>query len=195
MNKVATILFLAFLFTQHYVAADNTYAAVMAGKECQESSDQSLSCSYKVGESLHIEVAGIGSPDTGIAFLQSDIDGDYYGKYGMLHGCVVISATQEFSMSPSYRPGMAKFINRGKNAAVPCNHTRSAWRRTAALLNRTCCRIAVAGLWRRVFMSRLALASSASLAERRRARDDSRVSPAAQGCAVGRPPSQRCAAQ
>ncbi len=85
-----------FLFSSHVVlASDSTYNAVVKGKKCQEDRNQSISCSYKVGKTLYIEIAGIGSPDTGIAFLKSDFDGDYYGKYGMLHGCIIVNSVKD----------------------------------------------------------------------------------------------------
>ena len=48
------------LLEEHKTA---TYNDVMAGKSCQEDQNQSLSCSYKVGKSLHIAIGGIGQPD------------------------------------------------------------------------------------------------------------------------------------
>lgn len=87
-------IFLLLIFANCAMASDSTYDAVVAGKKCQEDKKQSLSCSYKVGKSLFIEIAGIGSPDTGIAFLKSNFDGDFYGKYGALHGCVIINSTK-----------------------------------------------------------------------------------------------------
>ena len=87
-------LILLLFSSQVVLAFDSTYHAVVKGKKCQEDRNQSLSCSYKVGKTLHIEIAGIGSPDTGIAFLKSDFDGDYYGKYGMLHGCIIVNSVK-----------------------------------------------------------------------------------------------------
>jgi hypothetical protein len=89
---VAALLLLG--MTSNAQTSDSTYDAVIAGKQCQEDKNQSLSCSYKVGNSLYIEIAGIGSPDTGISFLKSDYDGDYYGSYGLLHGCIIIKSTK-----------------------------------------------------------------------------------------------------
>ena len=79
------------------LASETTYDVLVAGKYCQESRDQSLSCSYKAGKSLFIEIAGIGSPDTGVAFMKSDYHGDYYAKYGVLHGCIIVNRTSDFN--------------------------------------------------------------------------------------------------
>ncbi|MDO8706692.1 MAG: hypothetical protein Q7J84_17280 [Sulfuricaulis sp.] len=93
--KIISAVFLSFIFASCALASDSTYDAVVAGKKCQEGKNQSLSCSYTVGKNLLIEIAGIGSPDAGIAFLKSDYDGDFYGKYGVLHGCIIINSTKD----------------------------------------------------------------------------------------------------
>jgi hypothetical protein len=68
-----------------------TYDVVMAGKNCSDSSiAQTLSCNYVVGKSLRFSIDGIGDADTGITFHRSDIKGDYFATYGVLHGCVVV---------------------------------------------------------------------------------------------------------
>lgn len=64
----------------------------MAGKECQESSSQLLSCQYKVGSDLLISIDGIGGLGTGISFLKSDSYGDFYAVYGVMHGCVIVKS-------------------------------------------------------------------------------------------------------
>lgn len=78
-------------------ASETTYDVLVAGKSCQENKNQSLSCSYKAGKSLLIEIAGIGSPDTGVGFLKSDFNGDYYAKYGVLHGCIIVNRTSDLN--------------------------------------------------------------------------------------------------
>lgn len=92
--KIAITIFLSFFLASHALAVDSTYNTAVAGKKCSEGQNQSLSCSYRVGKGLFVEIAGIGSPDTGIAFLKSDYDSDYYGKYGSLHGCVIVNSTK-----------------------------------------------------------------------------------------------------
>lgn len=96
MKSIIALIILLFT-SQVVLASDSTYIAVVKGKKCQEDRNQSLSCSYKVGKTLHIEIAGIGSPDTGIAFMKSDFEGDYYGKYGMLHGCIIVTSVNDLS--------------------------------------------------------------------------------------------------
>lgn len=94
MKMLASIILSAFLLSSA-LASESTYDALVAGKTCQEGKNQSLSCSYKAGRSLLIEIAGIGSPDSGVAFLKSDYQGDYYAKYGVLHGCMIVNSTKD----------------------------------------------------------------------------------------------------
>ena len=93
--KALVGILLSIILLPCVMASESAYEALVAGKSCQEGKNQSLSCSYKAGKSLLIEIAGIGSPDTGIAFLKSDYDGEYYGKYGLLHGCIIVNSTKD----------------------------------------------------------------------------------------------------
>jgi hypothetical protein len=75
-------------------AADTTqriYDAVLTGKTCKaRETGQILSCEYRVGSDLHFSIDGIGDPDTGISFLRSYFDGDYFATVGVMHGCVIV---------------------------------------------------------------------------------------------------------
>jgi hypothetical protein len=72
--------------------ADNkTYGEVIAEKTCKTSTGQQRNCRYRVGKDLDIEIAGIGQSDTAIVFYSSSFAGDYYGKVGILHGCVIVA--------------------------------------------------------------------------------------------------------
>ena len=69
----------------------STYDVVRAGMACRQNSLGDVECEYRVGESLHFVVAGIGEPDAGISILESSSRGDYYAKFGLLHQCVIVS--------------------------------------------------------------------------------------------------------
>ncbi len=69
----------------------STYGVVRMGTECRQNSLADLECEYRVGESLHFIIAGIGEPDAGIEILESSSQGDYYAKFGLLHQCVIVS--------------------------------------------------------------------------------------------------------
>ena len=91
------ILIILLLFSSQIVfASDSTYNAVVKGKKCYENSNQDLECSYKVGNTLHIVIAGIGAPNTSITFMKSDFQGDYYGQYGLLYGwCLIVHSVKD----------------------------------------------------------------------------------------------------
>lgn len=69
----------------------SVYELTLKGRACEDSSRQSLECRYRVGKSLYVSIAGIGQPDTGIAFMKSDFNGDFYAKFGVAHGCVIVA--------------------------------------------------------------------------------------------------------
>lgn len=83
---------LLLLFSLKSFAVSSTYDATINGKKCKESTNQTLSCDYKIGNSLHISINGIGAPDTGVSFIKSDFDGDFYGTFAIGHGCIIVAS-------------------------------------------------------------------------------------------------------
>ena len=71
-------------------AGNDTYVKTLAGKSCKEGSTQQIECTYKIGKDLEITIYGIGIAETGVNFDKSNIDGDYYASFGMLHLCVIV---------------------------------------------------------------------------------------------------------
>jgi hypothetical protein len=69
-----------------------TYDAVVSGKACNNGKVEAgqWDCDYHVGKSLRFTIAGVGTPDAGIVFNKSDIDGDYYAAFGTQHGCIIV---------------------------------------------------------------------------------------------------------
>ncbi|MEO8158290.1 MAG: hypothetical protein ABI648_10885 [Betaproteobacteria bacterium] len=96
-------------------AEPTTYDLTVRGKSCQESSLQSVECNYSIGKSLRISIAGLGQPDTGVTFMKSDFDGDFYASVGLKHGCVIVKPGKK-SLVPGYLPTFA-FIS-PKNGKV-----------------------------------------------------------------------------
>lgn len=73
-------------------SAPTVYEAVLKGKTCKyEESSQSVDCEYKVGTGLHFLIEGLGQRDTGITFLKSSADEDFFASLGLLHGCVIVA--------------------------------------------------------------------------------------------------------
>ena len=84
-------LIAACLFVPAVTLAGNTaYDETLQGKKCKEYRQQ-LGCEYKVGKDLEFSIDGIGSPDTGITFARANHNGDYYAKFALQHGCVIVT--------------------------------------------------------------------------------------------------------
>jgi hypothetical protein len=81
--------------------AGGTFDAVIAGKKCTEESTQQIDCEYKIGNSLHISIPGLGMPDTAVTFLRSDWNGDYYATFGMMHQCIVVKPGKKGASRPN----------------------------------------------------------------------------------------------
>jgi len=87
-------------------AEQSSYDLVLAGKKCETGTNQTLSCEYTVGAGLKFAIAGIGQPDTGITFMRSSFDGDFYASYGLLHGCVIVQrGTKGIKSKDALEPG------------------------------------------------------------------------------------------
>lgn len=68
----------------------STYDIVVSGKSCKDSGTRTVTCDYRVGKDLHFTVDGIGGPWTGITFIKSDYEGDFYATYGTGYGCIIV---------------------------------------------------------------------------------------------------------
>jgi len=75
---------------QPALGRSSTYDLVVEGMKCHQNVMGSLECDYRVGPSLHFNIAGVGDKDASIAFFASSFDGDYYATVGVLHGCVIV---------------------------------------------------------------------------------------------------------
>jgi hypothetical protein len=76
------------------VRALDVFQEVMNGRKCKESYN-GVDCTYTIGDSLEIVIAGIGRSDTGITFIRSDFNGDYYASFGLLHQCVIVKTGEK----------------------------------------------------------------------------------------------------
>jgi hypothetical protein len=83
------------------MAALSTYDLALKAKECKEGLNQRLDCNYKIGDDFHLSIAGVGQSDAGVTFIKSNYYGEYYGTFGVLHGCVIVSkGIKNISKSP-----------------------------------------------------------------------------------------------
>ena len=72
------------------MAIESPFDATVTGAVCTPASDGVLSCHYKIGKGLELSIAAVGQSDAGIGFLRSNIDSDYYARFGVQHGCVIV---------------------------------------------------------------------------------------------------------
>lgn len=77
-------------FPSFALATGATYDDTLKGKSCKEYQQQ-LGCEFKVGKDLEFSIDAIGTSYTTVTFVRVNYGGDYYVKYGLLHGCLVIS--------------------------------------------------------------------------------------------------------
>ena len=94
MKSVILGAILSVLFVGN-ASAGNTYEELLEAKICKDWNN-AINCSYKIGNDFHMEIAGVGQADAAVIFMKSDFDGSYYGKFGVLHGCAII--TKPFSL-------------------------------------------------------------------------------------------------
>lgn len=95
-TRIASCLLITSLLCANSASADrSTYEIVVTGKSCTETSTQSLDCQYTVGKDLEFIIAGIGQPDTGVTFMKSFFEGDFYASFGIQHGCVIVKRGQK----------------------------------------------------------------------------------------------------
>jgi hypothetical protein len=89
------VLTLGVLTAARPAHAQTTYELTVRGAECKQNTGGDLYCVYKVGRDLEFSIAGVGTPDAGISFLKSSFAGDFYARFGIQHGCVIVAAGEK----------------------------------------------------------------------------------------------------
>ena len=83
------------------LAEVSTYDLTLKGKQCKEGLNQQLDCDYKIGDDFHLSIGGVGQSDAGVTFIKSNLNGKYYGTFGILHGCVIVkTGTKNTTKNP-----------------------------------------------------------------------------------------------
>ena len=92
MNQWVTVVLITGIATTVATSAvaDSIYDLTVKGTSCQNRDVGGVDCTYRIGKDLEFEIAGIGDPDAGIAFTRSNMSGDFYAKFGLQHGCVIV---------------------------------------------------------------------------------------------------------
>ena len=75
----------------HDANSQPLFNIVTSGTECKAASDGGLFCKYKIGKDLEFSITSVGDPDVGISFLHSNFNGDYFARFGVMHGCIIVA--------------------------------------------------------------------------------------------------------
>jgi hypothetical protein len=105
MRRIRIAALVASLLCSTSVArADSTFEAAVRGASCKQNVEGQLNCTYRIGKDLELGIAAVGTVDAGISFLRSDIAGDYYARFGLQHGCIIVApgAASKDSPPPGY---------------------------------------------------------------------------------------------
>jgi len=82
--------------------AQSTFDLTVRGTSCNATQPSgSLHCTYRVGKDLEFSITSIGEPDATIAVLRANIDGDFFLRVGMIHGCAIVAAGAKAPKSAS----------------------------------------------------------------------------------------------
>jgi len=90
-RKTRFLVNIAWLVASPAVLAQSAFDATARGTECRATSGGSLHCIYRVGKDLEFSITAIGAPDSGVSFLRSNIKGDFYARFGIVHGCIIVT--------------------------------------------------------------------------------------------------------
>jgi hypothetical protein len=71
--------------------AQSVYDATIRGASCKQNPAGAMNCEFIVGKDLKIAMADVGASDTGISFIRSNYEGDYYARFGVMHGCIIVA--------------------------------------------------------------------------------------------------------
>jgi hypothetical protein len=93
------------------VRAQTAFEAATRGAVCTQNVQGSRLCHYKIGRNLEISIAGVGEGDAGISILRSSIDGDFYARFAVLHGCVIVAAGNAAPPAATTNDGLYAFIS------------------------------------------------------------------------------------
>lgn len=91
--------------------AQTAYEAAARGASCNQDTSGARSCHFTIGHDLEIAIAAVGEPDVGISFLRSNQNGDFYGRFGRMHGCVIVMAGAHAPEAARTAAGVAAFIS------------------------------------------------------------------------------------
>lgn len=89
-------LMLTLISFSSMTTAASTFDLVLSGKECSSWNNQ-INCTYTIDDDFKFEIAGVGDDYASVVFSKSDINNNYYGKFGLKHGCVIVVNAKDLS--------------------------------------------------------------------------------------------------
>lgn len=93
MHCIVAAFLAAMAATAHAQAAKaptSTLDLVNASKSCFSQKSGTIECHYKAGKTLEITIVGVGEADGSIIFVQSNEKGDFYAKFQLALGCILV---------------------------------------------------------------------------------------------------------
>lgn len=73
--------------------AQSAFDLTVRGTVCDATPPSgALHCIYRIGSDLEFSIADIGHDDATISVLRSNVDGDFFLRIGMVHGCAIVAA-------------------------------------------------------------------------------------------------------
>ena len=91
MNKLNRLSFALIAAASPMLASAEPLADLVAkGTSCKPANGYQ-DCTYKVGSGLEFSIGAVGSRVASISFLRSDARADYYARFGVSHGCVIVT--------------------------------------------------------------------------------------------------------
>ena len=81
--------------------AGNLYLELKDRQQCKYPpyNPKQLNCTYFAGKQFKVSIAGVGQSDAGILFDHSVYGEDFYGKFGVLHGCIIVTSNDITEMA------------------------------------------------------------------------------------------------
>lgn len=82
----------------------SAYDALVDGMSCRQQTNGRLDCTYAIGESLRLSIAGVGQEDAVITFARVDSTAGWTAGFSVLHGCVVVrrAAARDSAAAPAF---------------------------------------------------------------------------------------------
>jgi len=94
-------------------SANSTAEVVRKGMSCRQASTGHIECTYTIGQSLVVLIAGVGEDGATIFIDKTEgLKGDYYASISMAHQCVVVKPGEKTVSKKAGLPTFAFIAHR-----------------------------------------------------------------------------------